>query len=99
MTETIFGKNLFDLYFDFLFVHVPSTNMEGAGLMTSTAVSRQRAMEIFWLHFWGAVMTSIFIYSLYVDPPARPKHQGGILRCFLRVFVGFITVKKQRKDR
>ncbi len=30
MTETIFGKNLFDVYFEFL-VLVPAANMEGAG--------------------------------------------------------------------
>ena len=67
MTETIFGKNLFDVYFNFFsLAHVPSTNMEGAGLMTYTAASHQGVIKMFWLHFWGAVMTSIFIYSQWL---------------------------------
>ena len=38
MSETIFGKNVFDLYFDFItLLHVPSANMEGAGFMSYTA--------------------------------------------------------------
>lgn len=28
--------------------------------MTYTAANHQEAIEIFWLHFWGAVMMSIF---------------------------------------
>ncbi len=33
MTETIFGKNVFDVYFDFFsLAHVPSANMEWKGL-------------------------------------------------------------------
>lgn len=44
-------------------VHVPSANMEGAGLMAYTAASKQGAVEMFWLHFWGTpehVTSSIF---------------------------------------
>ena len=38
MTETIFGKNLFDVYFDCLVLaHVLAANMEGAGLILQLA--------------------------------------------------------------
>ena len=50
MTETIFEKHL---------VHVQSTNMEEAELMTA------RAVQMIWLFFVGAVMSSIFVYSLW----------------------------------
>ncbi len=37
MTETIFGKNLVDAYFEFFCLAlVPSANMEEAGFMTYT---------------------------------------------------------------
>ncbi len=58
MTETIF-----DVHFDFL-VWLMSANMQGVGFMNYTVASQQGAIEMFWLHFWGAVMSSIFIYSL-----------------------------------
>ena len=48
----------------FCSAHVPSANMEGAGLMTYTAAS-QGVIEMLQLHFWGAVMPSIYIYSLW----------------------------------
>ena len=44
-------------------VHIPFTNMNEAGFMTDIAVSHQVAIETLWSHFWGAVMSSIFIYS------------------------------------
>ena len=59
MTETIFKKNVFDVYFDFLVV--PSTNMEEAGFMTYTAASHQVAIEMLWLHYYGAVP----LYAVY----------------------------------
>lgn len=31
--------------------------------MTYIVVSQQGAIEVFWLHFWGAAMSSIFKYS------------------------------------
>lgn len=30
------------------------------GLLTFTAASHKGVIEMFWLHFWGAIMTSIF---------------------------------------
>ena len=33
--------------------------------LTCTAASHKGAIKMFWLHFLGAVMSSIFIYSLY----------------------------------
>ena len=42
MTETVFGKRLFDMYFDFFvwpISHPASANMEGAGYMTYTDAS------------------------------------------------------------
>ena len=45
MTETIFEKHLFDVYFDFFsLARVPSANTEGAWLMTYTAASHQGAI-------------------------------------------------------
>ncbi len=52
MTENIFGKNVFDVYFDFL---VPPANMEGVEFTTYTGTSHQGATEMF----------VIFIYSLW----------------------------------
>ena len=37
--------------------------MEEAGFMTCTAAGHQGAIETFWLHFSGGVMSSIFMYS------------------------------------
>lgn len=34
--------------------------MEEAGFMTYTAARHQGAIETFWLHFWGAVASSMF---------------------------------------
>ena len=41
----------------FSLAHVPSANMEGAGLMTYTAASHQGANKMFWLHLdrWPSV--------------------------------------------
>lgn len=52
-TETFFGKNLFDVYFDVLFslAHVSSINMDRVEFMTSTAARHKGAIEMFWLHF------------------------------------------------
>ena len=64
MTETIV-KKIFDMYFDFLVLaHVRFTNKEEAGSMTYTAARQQGAMKRLWLHFWVAVMSSVFVYSL-----------------------------------
>lgn len=35
-------------------------------LLTYTAASHQGAMEMFWLHLWDAVMSSIFIIQSMV---------------------------------
>ena len=48
----------------FSLAYVTSTNMEEVGFMTYTAVSHQEVIEILWLHFQGAILSSIFIYSL-----------------------------------
>lgn len=34
--------------------------MEEVGFMTYTVASHWGAIEMFWLHIWGAVMSSIF---------------------------------------
>ena len=44
--------------------HVSSTNMEEAGLMTCTAANQQGAIEMFWLHFRGALRMSVY-YRVY----------------------------------
>lgn len=44
--------------FDFFsLAHVPSATTEGAGLMSYAAASHQGAINVFWLHFWVAVMS------------------------------------------
>ena len=35
--------------------------------MTYTVASHQVAIETLWLHFWGAVTSSIFIHSLLLE--------------------------------
>ncbi|XP_069370055.1 uncharacterized protein gramd2b [Paralichthys olivaceus] len=42
---------------------IPSANMEEAGFMIYTAASHQVANKLLWLHYWEAVMSSIFIDS------------------------------------
>ena len=70
MTETISEKNVFD---------VPFANMEGAGFVIYTAARHQGAIEMIWLHFWGAVMSSIFICSLwFVHFPWEVCHSASI---------------------
>ena len=59
----LWEKFVWHVLWFFSLAHVPSTNMERTGLMTYTAASHQGALKMFWLHFWRAVMTSIFIYS------------------------------------
>ena len=49
----------------FSLVLVPNINTEEAGVMTYTVAGHQRAIKAHWLHFWKAVMSSIFILSLY----------------------------------
>lgn len=46
----------------FSLAHVPSAYMEEAGFMAYIATSHQGAM--IWFRFWGAVMSSDFMYSL-----------------------------------
>lgn len=67
MTETIFRKNVFDVYCISL-PHVPSANMRGAGFKNYSAASQQGVIELFLLDFWEAVMTSIFIYCPWIKP-------------------------------
>lgn len=43
--------------------HVPSADTEREMFITYAAASHQRAIKMFWLHFQGAVMLFIFIYS------------------------------------
>ena len=49
----------------FGFVHVPSTNMQEAGFMIYTTANHQGAIKALWLHFWEAVTSSIFMFSLW----------------------------------
>lgn len=44
----------------FSFKPVTSAHMAAAGFMTYTAAGHQGAVEIFWLHFRGAVRSSMF---------------------------------------
>ena len=43
---------------------IPTTNMEYAGFMFYTAASHQGAIETLCPHFWGALMSAVFKYSL-----------------------------------
>ena len=40
--------------------------MEEAKYMAYTATCHQGVIQMIWFHFWGAVMLSIFIYSLWL---------------------------------
>ena len=60
MTEIVFKKNVYDVYFDFFLPHVPSANMEEADFMIYTATSHQMAIKTLWLHFGGAAMSPAF---------------------------------------
>ena len=51
---------MISLFWVFSLAHVPSANMEGKGIMTYTSASHQGSIKMFWLHFWGAVMSSIY---------------------------------------
>ncbi len=65
MTETIFGKNLFDVCFDFLVW--PMSHLltwRGAGFMTYTAASHQGANEMVWLHFFGEMSCRPSLYTV-----------------------------------
>ncbi len=59
---------MIDWFWFLSLAHVPSANMEGAEFMSYTGASHQGAIKMIWLHFWGAVMSSIFIYSLCFKP-------------------------------
>lgn len=39
----------------------PSANMEGEAFMSHTAASHQGAIDTFWLHFCGALLSSIIL--------------------------------------
>ena len=64
MTEIDFGKNVSEAYFEFL--------VGGGG--TYAAASHQGAIEMFWLHFLGAVMLSIIIVQWYNKSVIIKKH-------------------------
>ena len=38
--------------------------LKKAGFMTNTSISHKGAINTLWLHVWGSIMASIFIYSL-----------------------------------
>ena len=48
------------MYFDFL---VWCIWREEAEFMTYTAASPQGEIKMLWLHFWGTVMSTIYLYS------------------------------------
>ena len=73
MTETIFGKNLFDVYL-ISFAHVPLANMEGAGFMTYSTTSHQWTIKMFWVHFWGAV----YLYTVNGAAVGDVEVTGGV---------------------
>ena len=50
----------------FSLVLVANYNMVEAGFMTYTVASHQEAIRTLWLHFWGTITSSIFIYSLWM---------------------------------
>ena len=51
----------------FTLLHVQSANLEEVTFMTYTAASHQGMIEILWLDFWEAIMSSLlyFINSLW----------------------------------
>lgn len=59
-TETVFGKNVFEMYFGFTLGKVAPDIMKLEGFKTHTAAHRQKVP---WFHLWGALVSSIFIYS------------------------------------
>ena len=64
MTKKILEKNVYNIRATLTFWFGPSPTKE-ASFMTYTAASHQGPIETLRLHFWGAVMWSIFIYSLW----------------------------------
>ena len=52
--------------------------MEEVGSMNYTAASHQGATKIVWLHFWGTVISSIFIYKIKVRKIFPPKMTANI---------------------
>lgn len=44
-------------------VHIPSANMKREGFMNYSVASHHRNEQEFWFHFWGAMMSSIFMHN------------------------------------
>ena len=62
--------------------NVPSTNMEEAGFMTFTSASHQGAIKMMWLHYWAAVMLSIFLFTLWlwqINCDTRPPSKSQMI--------------------
>ena len=74
-------KNVFNMDLDFFsLIHVPYSNMEDVGFMTCTEASHRGAIKTFQLRFWGAVLLSIFMYSLcYIH---RENICVNIINCY-----------------
>lgn len=51
VTETNFGKNVFYVYLYLYFVPC-ACPIEGVGFITYTSAIHQRAIKMFWVHFW-----------------------------------------------
>ena len=73
MTETIFEEKIYDGVL-FSFVHVQSSNMEEVGFITQTAASHKVVIKTLWLHFLGAFISSIFLYSQWLTQTHKCEH-------------------------
>ena len=63
MTHTLFENNVLNVYFDFL-VNVPSTNIEEVVFTSCCAPGQPEEIKINLASLLGAVMSSLFTYSL-----------------------------------
>lgn len=70
MTETIFEKNECNVYFDGFFSLAHDLTWKGRGY---TAARHQGVIEMFWLHFWVAVMTAVQIDVKIASPCPTPQ--------------------------
>ena len=102
--STFLKKHLLNVYFDFLVWSMSRPlKMEEAGFMTYTAASHQGAIEMIWLHFYGAVTSSIFIYHFckggYDFVSLFNIAKSGVFQhfpCFFRIIHGSWWKNKKR---
>lgn len=60
MTETIFGENVYNMYFDLYIGLCPICLHSGGGVYDLHYSQSLGAIDMFWLHFWRAFMLSVF---------------------------------------